>query len=121
MIFDGLLSRPRLRSRLAEPSELEVGFPPQVRYSTSLRVGLCIELNDLGSRPQSNSHSLPSQTYEGKRTSAAAHGAVSVVTMADFGTGTQIIEDLSGNGTDADSKLEDGPSGKPGGGDDLSV
>jgi hypothetical protein len=34
MIFDGLLSRTRLRSNMAERSELEVGFPAQVRYST---------------------------------------------------------------------------------------
>ena len=121
MIFDGLLSRTRLRDRLAERSELEVGFPSQVRYSTSLRVGLCIESNDLVSRPQSNSHSLPSQTHDGKRTSAAAHGAVSVVTMADFRTGTQITEELSGTGKDADSELEGEPSEKPGAGDDLSV
>jgi len=43
MIFDGLLSRTRLRSQLAERSELELGFPSQVRYSTSLLVGLCID------------------------------------------------------------------------------
>ena len=42
MIFDGLLSRTRLRSRLAEPSELEVGLSSQVQYSTSLRVGLLL-------------------------------------------------------------------------------
>ncbi|SRR5260221_5339172 len=123
MIFDGLLSRTRLRSRLAERSELEVGFPSQVRYSTSLRVGFCIESNDLVSHPQStNSHSLPSsRAYEGKRTSAAVHGAVSLVTMADFRTGTQITEDLPSNEKDANSDLEGEPSEKPGAGDDLSV
>lgn len=36
MIFDGLLSRTRLRRNMAERSELEVGFPTQVRYSTCL-------------------------------------------------------------------------------------
>ena len=45
MIFDGLLSRTRLRSQLAERSEPELGFPSQVQYSTSLRVGLCIDSN----------------------------------------------------------------------------
>jgi len=75
----------------------------------------------LGSRPQSNSHSLPSQTYERKRTSAVAHGAVSLVTMADFRTGTQITEKLSGNEKDANSEFEDEPSNKPGAGYDLSV
>jgi len=75
---------------------------------------------DLGSRPQPNSHSLPSQTYERKRTSAAAHGAVSLVTMADFRTGTQITE-LSGNEKDANSEFEGETSKKPGAGDDLSV
>jgi hypothetical protein len=34
MIFDGLLSRTRLRSNMAERSELEVEYPAQVRYST---------------------------------------------------------------------------------------
>ena len=76
---------------------------------------------DLGSRPQSNSHGLPSQTHERKRTSAAARGAVSVVTMADFRTGTQITEELSGNEKDANSEFEGEPSRKPGAGDDLSV
>lgn len=84
-------------------------------------MGLCIESNDLGSRPQSNSNSLSSQNHERKRTSAAAHGAVSLVTMADFRTGTQITEDLSGNEKDANSEFEGEPSGKPGAGDDLSV
>ena len=45
MIFDGLLSRTRLRSQLAERSEFELGFPSQVRHSTSPRVGLCIDSN----------------------------------------------------------------------------
>ena len=45
MIFDGLLSRTRLRNRLAERSELELGFPSQVQYSTSLLVGLRIDSN----------------------------------------------------------------------------
>jgi len=76
---------------------------------------------DLGSRPQPNSHSLPSQTYERKRTSAAAHGAVSIVTMADFRTGTQIMEELSGNEKDANSEFEGEPSKRPGARDDLSV
>jgi len=99
MIFDGLLSRTRLRGRLAERSELEVGFPSQ-----------------------SNSHSLPtSQAYEGKRRSAAVHGAVSLVTMAEFRTGTQITEDLLNNEKDANSELEGEPSKKPGAGYDLSV
>jgi len=31
MIYDGLLSRPKLRTRLSERSELEVGLPSQVR------------------------------------------------------------------------------------------
>jgi len=75
----------------------------------------------LGSRPQPNSHSSPSQTYERKRTSAAAHSAVSLVTMADFRTGTQITEELSGNEKDANSEFEGEPSKKPGAGDELSV
>lgn len=41
--------------------------------------------------------------------------------MADFRTGTQITEDLSGNEKDANSEFEGEPSGKPGAGDDLSV
>jgi hypothetical protein len=84
-------------------------------------VGLCIESNDLGSRSQTNSNSSPSQNYERKRTSAAAHGGVSLVTMADFRTGTQITEDLSGNEKDTNSEFEGEPSRKPGAGDDLSV
>jgi len=99
MIFDGLLSRTRLRSQLAERSELEVGFPSQY-----------------------NSHSLPSsRAFEGKQTSAAVHGAVSLVTMADFRTGSQITEDLPSNEKDANSELEGEPSKKPGAGDDLPV
>ena len=40
MIYDGLLSRPRLRTRLAERSQLEVGLPSQVDYSTYIQVHL---------------------------------------------------------------------------------
>lgn len=98
MIFDGLLSRTRLRGQMAERTELGVAFPSQT-----------------------NSNSSPSQNYERKRTSAAAHGAVSLVTMADFRTGTQITEDLSGNEKDTNSEFEGEPSRKPGAGDDLSV
>jgi len=49
MIFDGLLSRSRLRSRLAERSELEVGLPSQVRHSTYLRVCVCTNQLTMGS------------------------------------------------------------------------
>ena len=41
--------------------------------------------------------------------------------MADFRTGTQITEKLSGNEKDANSEFEDEPSNKPGAGYDLSV
>jgi len=41
--------------------------------------------------------------------------------MADFRTGTQITEELSGNEKDANSEFEGEPSKKPGAGDDLSV
>ena len=41
--------------------------------------------------------------------------------MADFRTGTQITEELSGNEKDTNSEFEGEPSEKPGAGDDLSV
>lgn len=110
MIFDGLLSRTRLRRRLAERSELEVGFPSEVRDSTSATSGASVlNRNDVVSHyPQFNSHSSPSSSgaREGKRTSTTVHGSVSLVTMADFRTGTQITEDLPGSERDANSELE---------------
>jgi len=86
---------------LAERSELDLGFSSQTLVLV---------------------HSLPSpQTYERKRPSAAAHGAVFFVMMADFRTGMQITEDLSGNEKDANSEFEGEPSRMPGAGNDLSV
>lgn len=38
MIYNGILSRTHLRSRLAEESELEIGFPSQVRSLTYSRM-----------------------------------------------------------------------------------
>jgi len=100
MIFDGLLSRSRLRSRLAERSELEIGLPSQSVFDTS-----------------------QTRTLEGKRSSGVAqvHGTVSLVTMADFRTGTQHTSDPSGSGKDANSELEGEAASKPEAGYDLSV
>jgi len=41
--------------------------------------------------------------------------------MADFRTGMQITEDLSGNEKDANSEFEGEPTRMPGAGNDLSV
>ena len=49
------------------------------------------------------------------------HGTVSLVTMADFRTGTQHTSDPSGSGKDANSELEGEAASKPEAGYDLSV
>jgi hypothetical protein len=124
MIFDGLLSRTRLRKNMGSRSELEVGFPTQVQYSTCLPVLVCTKSNQC---PQSLTHSSPSRTLEGKRSSglARAHGgAVSLVTMADFATATRLTCDGSGtvkDPKDVNSELEGEPTGKPGVRYDLPV
>jgi hypothetical protein len=41
MIYDGLLSRTRLRERMAERSQFDVGFPSQVRIWLELYRILC--------------------------------------------------------------------------------
>lgn len=124
MIFDGLLSRTRLRRNMAERSELEVGFPTLVRYPT--RLPARVSVLKPSECPQSLSHGSPSRTLEGKRSSGMArvHGAVSLVTMADFATATKLTSDASGNSTepkDTNSELEGEPTGKPGVGFDLPV
>jgi len=65
MIYDGLLSRPILRSRMADPSRLEVGLPSQ-----------------------SLSHTSHSISLGGKRSPSASrtHGTVSVMMMTEFNT-----------------------------------
>jgi hypothetical protein len=125
MIFDGLLSRTRLRRNMAERSELEVGFPTQVRYSTCLPPLVSV-LNRMD--VQTLSHGSPSRTLEGKRASGMArvHGAVSLVTMADFATATKVVSDTSGNGkepkdSDPNSELEGEPTEKPGVGFDSDL
>ncbi|KAI0301397.1 hypothetical protein BC826DRAFT_989245 [Russula brevipes] len=65
MIYDGLLSRPILRSRMADPSRLEVGLPSQSLSHTSHSISLG------GKRP-------PSATR--------THGTVSVMMMTEFNT-----------------------------------
>jgi len=84
MIYDGLLSRKRLRERLAERS-----------------------LFDLGFSSQSFSHTLG-----GKRPSGASqpHVAVSRVTVTDFRASTQNAPSLSGTGNE--NELECAPVGK---------
>jgi len=55
---------------------------------------------------------------------AQVHGAVSLVTMADFATATKVISDTSGNDNepkDANSELEGEPIGRPGVGFNLPV
>jgi hypothetical protein len=113
---------------MAERSELEVGFPPQVRYSTCLVPAFVLNHGHIHRRPQSLSNSSPSRTFEeGKRSSGAAraHGTVSFVTTADFATATRETSDPSSNGRNAEdgnSELEGEESaGKPGPGYDLHV
>ncbi|KAI9458976.1 hypothetical protein F5148DRAFT_313866 [Russula earlei] len=92
MIYDGLLSRTRLRTRMADRSQLEMGLPSQ-----------------------SISHTSQSHTSERKRTSGAvdqAHGVVSLVTMGDFATGTQNASDPSGIDKYANSEFEAELAGK---------
>ncbi|KAI0301411.1 hypothetical protein BC826DRAFT_564830 [Russula brevipes] len=71
MIYDGLLSRPRLRSRLADRSQLEMGLPTQFSPSVS--------------------RASPLHTSGRKRSSGAVrtHATVSFVIPMDLGTATQ--------------------------------
>ncbi|KAI9459323.1 hypothetical protein F5148DRAFT_1219279 [Russula earlei] len=82
MIYDALLSRVQLRSRLTDRSQLEIGSPSQTF----------------------------SHTFEVKRTSAIdrGHGAVSFMTITDFGTATQNSSVPSGIGRDTKSELDRG-------------
>lgn len=49
------------------------------------------------------------------------HGTVSLMTMADFRTGTEHTSDPSGSGKDANSELEGQAANKPEAGYDFSV
>jgi len=106
MIYDGLLSRTRLRNRLAEASEFDVVLPSQ-----------------------SLSHISHPHTPEGKQSSEASevgvHGAVCHVTITDFSPATRIVSeslaDPSGIGKDAKSEYESEPVGKPTAGYDLPL
>ncbi|KAI0301410.1 hypothetical protein BC826DRAFT_564329 [Russula brevipes] len=89
MIYDGLLSRPRLRSRLADRSQLEMRLPTQFSPSVS--------------------RASPLHTSEGKRSSGAARThatTVSFVIPMDLGTATQNTSEPSE--VDKDRNLEFG-------------
>ncbi|KAH9956362.1 hypothetical protein BC827DRAFT_1232340 [Russula dissimulans] len=99
MIYDGLLSRPKLRTRLTERSELEIGLPPQ-----------------------SISHTSQSHFTEGKRTSGArGHGTVSFMSVADFNTATHNTSEASGIGKYVTSESEGDLAGKSAANHDLSM
>jgi len=91
MIYDGLLSRRKLRTRLTERSELEVGLPSQ-----------------------SISHPSHSHYVEGKRTSEVirGHGTVSFMSMADFNTATHNTSESSGIGKYLTPESEGDVAGK---------
>ena len=113
MIYDGLLSRPRLRTRLAQRSQLlEVGLPSQVGYSTYIQGHLW---NDYDSRPQLQSHPSTVHNSGGKRLSETARGrgTVPLVNMADLTAGTQNESDVSGIGQDIESECESEHARKP--------
>ncbi|KAH9971550.1 hypothetical protein BGW80DRAFT_1320944 [Lactifluus volemus] len=91
MIYDGLLSRTRLRERMAERSQFDVGFPSQ-SLSQSLD----------GKRLSS-----------GRRTQNGTQVMVSRVTMTDYRTTAQVISSSqSGTIKDSGSDIESAPAGK---------
>lgn len=113
MIYDGLLSRTRLRERLAERSQFDVGFPSQVQY-----LACVISRVMLNEMIAAHIKSL-SQSLDGKRLSSARrtqHGTqvmVSRVTMTDFRTTSQgITSSQSGVSKDNSSDVESAPAGK---------
>jgi len=103
MIYDGLLSRPRLRSRLADRSQLEMGLPTQSFPSVSRASHL--------------------HTFEGKRSSGAArtHDTVSFVIPMDLGTATHSTSEPSEVGKGRNLEFECEPPVKSEEGYGLSV
>ncbi|KAI0301412.1 hypothetical protein BC826DRAFT_1102006 [Russula brevipes] len=103
MIYDGLLSRPRLRSRLADRSQLEMGLPTQFSQSVSRASHL--------------------HTSEGKRLSGAArtHATVSFMIPMDLGTATQNTSEPSEVDRDRNLEFESEPPVKSEEGYGLSI
>jgi len=103
MIYDGLLSRPRLRSRLAERSQLEMELPSQFFSTISRATHL--------------------HTSEGKRSSGAVrtHGTVSFVIPMDLGAATRNASEPCDVGEDHNPEFESEPPVKSEEGYGLSV
>jgi len=103
MIYDGLLSRPRLRSRLANRSQLEMGLPTQFSLSVS--------------------HTSDLHESEGKQSSGAVrtHGTVSFVIPMDLGMATHNTSEPSDVDKDRNLEFESEPPVKSEEGYGLSV